>query len=180
MKARQAAALALRVSRILAVILVSIPLAWRAHLLEARSLNWISQNPTAFLKHEQKTAIRWSISSHYPSLEQSTSVQSRRWRGAFAGFQITLPPNSEPRPRQIKEIGTNASSLMFELEGMKLRAAQFRVASEKCSKYQVFGRSSRWPFRQSAGDCRDLSQLSSLKLLRRSYSHARPEKIATV
>jgi hypothetical protein len=54
MKPRHAAAIALWVSRILAVILVAIPLAWRAHLSDAKRLNWILQNPNAFLEYEQK------------------------------------------------------------------------------------------------------------------------------
>jgi len=54
MKPHHAAELALWVSRILAVILLAIPIAWWGHVSGARDLNWINENPNAFLEYQQK------------------------------------------------------------------------------------------------------------------------------
>jgi len=54
MKPRHAAALALWASRIVAAIIIAIPIARWANGLDARSLNWISENPSAFLEYQQK------------------------------------------------------------------------------------------------------------------------------
>src|SRR5208282_2739672 len=54
MNLRHAAALALWVSRILAVILLAIPIAWWGHVSGARDLNWISADPKSFLLYQQR------------------------------------------------------------------------------------------------------------------------------